>query len=154
MCLDDKAGRVWVTRRPGEELLDECCVPIVLQSPFCVMVWGIVMKGAKGLLVVLEYPGGKGSGMMAERYINQVLQGPLLKFYKSRKQNCPGFQFQQDCAAAHWAKITKHWLAKHQIPIFPHLPTSPDVSAIEPVWHILKTYLRDYQPHTYNKTML
>jgi transposase len=154
VCLDDKAGRVWVTRQPGEELLDECCVPIVPQSPVRVMVWGIVMKGAKGPLVVLEYPGGKGGGMTAERYINQVLQGPLLKFYNSRKRNCPGFQFQQDGAAAHRAKITKHWLAKHQIPIFPHPPTSPDVSAIEPVWHILKTHLRDYQPRPYNEATL
>ncbi|KAJ7211776.1 hypothetical protein GGX14DRAFT_362452 [Mycena pura] len=33
VCLDDKKGRIWVTRRVGEELLDECCVPAVPQSP-------------------------------------------------------------------------------------------------------------------------
>ncbi|KAJ7027565.1 hypothetical protein C8F04DRAFT_926571, partial [Mycena alexandri] len=43
-------------------------------------------------------------------------------------------------------KVTKKWLADHNVPIFPHPPISPDVSAIEPVWHILKTHLRDYQP--------
>jgi hypothetical protein len=86
VCLDNKKGRVWVTCKPGEELLDECCVAVVLQSPIQLMVWGIVMKGAKGPLVVLEYPGGCGGGMTAQQYINQVLEGPLLEFYNSRKQ--------------------------------------------------------------------
>jgi hypothetical protein len=154
VCLDDKKGRVWVTRKAGEELLDECCVPVVPQSPVRVMVWGIVMKGVKGPLVVLEYPGGRGGGMTAQRYIDQVLKGPLLQFYHSRKRSRPGFQFQQDGAPAHRAKITKAWLAEHSIPIFPHPPTSPDVSPIECVWHILKTHLHDYQPRPYNEATL
>jgi transposase len=77
-----------------------------------------------------------------------------LEFYNSRKRKHPGFQFQQDGAAAHRAKITKAWLAQHHIPIFPHPPTSPDVSPIEPVWHVLKTHLRDYQPRPYNEATL
>jgi len=152
--LDDKFGRVWVTRRPGEELLDECCVPKVPQSPIRIMVWGIVMKGAKGPLVVLEYPGGRGGGMTAQRYIQQVLEGPLLTFYAEQKQRRPGFRFQQDGAPSHTAKVTKCWLADHSIPIFPHPPTSPDVSPIEPDWHILKSRLREYQPRPHNEATL
>ncbi|KAJ7223551.1 hypothetical protein GGX14DRAFT_331121, partial [Mycena pura] len=33
-------------------------------------------------------------------------------------------------------------------------PTSPDVSAIEPVWHILKTRLRNYQPRPSTEAQL
>jgi transposase len=104
VCLDNKKGRVWVTCRPGEELLEECCVAAVPQSPVRVMVWGIIMKGAKGPLLVLEYPGSKRGGMTASRYIDQVLEGPLSKFYHDMK---PNSQFQQDGAASHRAKITK-----------------------------------------------
>jgi hypothetical protein len=49
------------------------------------MVWGIIMRDAKGPLVILEYPGGWGSGMTASRYIEQVLEGPLLNFFCHQK---------------------------------------------------------------------
>ena len=58
--LDDKKGHIWVTRKAGEEYLDEWCVGSVPQSPVRLMVWAIIMKGAKGPLIILEYPGGKG----------------------------------------------------------------------------------------------
>jgi hypothetical protein len=66
--LGDDRGRVFVTRRPDEEYLDECLVPTFKQSPVRVMVWACIMKGRKGPLVVLEYPGGKGGGMNTRRY--------------------------------------------------------------------------------------
>jgi hypothetical protein len=146
ICLDDKKGRVWVTRRPGEELLDECCVPVVPQNPIRAMVWGIIAKGFKGPLVVLQYPGGKGGGMTAQRYIQQVLDGPFLHFYQEMKKRRPNFKFQQDGAASHRAKTTQKWLKEHNVIIFPHPPTSPDLSPIEPVWHILKKHIREFRP--------
>ncbi|KAJ7197548.1 hypothetical protein GGX14DRAFT_574020 [Mycena pura] len=132
VCLDDKKGRVWVTRRPGEELLDECCVPTVPQSPIRVMVWGIIMKNAKGPLLTLEYPGGRGGGMTARRYIDQVLEGALVSFHAKMKRSRPNFRFQQDGTASHRAKLTKKWLDEHDVPISPihrlprtFLPLSP-----------------------------
>lgn len=32
----------------------------------------------------------------------------------------------------------KKWFARHGISLFPHPTNSPDLSAIEPIWHILK----------------
>lgn len=154
VCLDDKKGQIWVTRRPGEVLLDDCCVPQVPQSPVRLMVWGIIMRGAKGPLVVLEYPGGRGGGMTADRYIQQVLKGPLLDFYTLQKRRRRGFRFQQDGAASHRAKKTRAWLDDHKIPVFPHPPTSPNLSPIEPLWHVLKTRLRDFQPRPSNEAQL
>jgi hypothetical protein len=105
-------------------------------------VWGIIAKGFKGPLVVLQYPGGKGGGMTAQRYIQQVLKGPFLPFYRQMKRQRPNFRFQQDGMASHCAKATQKWLTDHNIIIFPHPPTSPDLSPIEPVWHILKKHIR------------
>ncbi|KAJ7223803.1 hypothetical protein C8J57DRAFT_1094172 [Mycena rebaudengoi] len=101
VCLDDKKGRVWVTWKPGEELLDECCVPVLPQNPICAMVWGVIAKGFKGPLIVLQYPSGKGRGMTARQYIQQVLEGPFLPFYQEMKRQRPKFKFQQNGAGSH-----------------------------------------------------
>lgn len=146
ICLDDKKGRVFVSRRPDEELLEECCVGTVSQNPIRVMVWGIIAKGATGPLIVLEYPGGKGGGMNSERYIKQVLEGPLLPFFNKMKRYRPNFKFQQDGAPGHRAKVTHRWLKEHCVLIFPHPPSSPDVSPIEPLWQVLKNGIRAYKP--------
>ncbi|KAF5319866.1 hypothetical protein D9758_018521 [Tetrapyrgos nigripes] len=102
------------------------------------MVWGCMMKGKKGLLVVLEYPGGRGGGMNARRYQEQVLEGKLLEFYQEMDSERGDIKFQHDGAPSHTAKSTKKWLSDHGIPLFPHPPSSPDLNPIEPVWHKLK----------------
>jgi hypothetical protein len=66
--IGDDRGTVWVTRSAEEEYDEDCVIPTFKQSPVRVMVWGCIMKGSKGPLVVLEYPGGKGGGMNAKQY--------------------------------------------------------------------------------------
>ena len=66
--LGDNQGRIYVTQCPDKEFDEDCLVPTFKQSSVCVMVWGCIMKGWKGPLVVLEYPGGKGGGMNTARY--------------------------------------------------------------------------------------
>ncbi|CAA7265669.1 unnamed protein product [Cyclocybe aegerita] len=123
--LGDDRGRIYVTRRPDEELLEECLVPTFKQSTVRVMVWGCIAEDWKGPLVVLEYPGGKGG----ER---------------------GNMTFQQDGAPSHGSKVMKRWFAQHGIPLFPHPPSSPDLNPIEPIWHLLKSTLRHlpYPPTT------
>jgi transposase len=96
------------------------------------------MKGRKGPLVVLEYPGGRGGGMTGKRYISQVLEAHLCAFYHQMKEERPKVMFQQDGAPSHTSKLTKQWLVDHGISVFPHPPSSPDLNPIEPVWHELK----------------
>ncbi|KAE9391691.1 hypothetical protein BT96DRAFT_945185 [Gymnopus androsaceus JB14] len=79
--LGDSHGRVFVTCCIGKQLEDDCLVPAFKQSSIRVMVWGCIMKGKKGPLVVLEYPGGKEGGMNTKRYQEQVLEGALRQFY-------------------------------------------------------------------------
>ncbi|KAF8060126.1 hypothetical protein FPV67DRAFT_1564293 [Lyophyllum atratum] len=70
--LGNTRGRIHVTRRPSEELHENCVVPTFKQSFIRVM---------KGPLIVLEYPGGKGNGMNSGRYQEQVLDGVLIPFH-------------------------------------------------------------------------
>ena len=140
--LDDKSGRVYVTRRANEEYDENCVIPTFKQSSVRVMFWGCIMKGRKGPLVVLEYPGGKGGGMTAQRYISQVLEAHLNSFYHQMKEERPAVKFQQDSAPSHTSKLAKQWLADHGISVFPHPPSSPDLNPIEPVWHELKKLIR------------
>jgi DDE superfamily endonuclease/Transposase len=143
--LGDRNGRVYVTCGPDEEY-DECLVPTFKQSTVQVMVWGCIMKGKRGPLVVLEYPGGKGGGLNATRYQEQVLQGKLQAFWAKMRVERGDITFQQDGAPAHAAKSTKKWLSDHSISIFPHPPSSPDLNPIEPLWHKLKRHVRA-RPH-------
>jgi DDE superfamily endonuclease len=144
--LSDDRGRIFVTRRADEEFLDECLVPTFKQSPIRVMIWGCIMYGRKGPLVVLEYPGGKGGGMNTKRYCEQVLEGVLNDFYTEVKREHGHIYFQQDNASCHTSKQTKNWFDNHSIPLFYHPPNSPDLSPIEPVWHELKKIIR-CRPH-------
>jgi hypothetical protein len=83
--LDDNNGCVYVTQHPDEEQVQDCLKPIFKQSSVRVMFWGCIMHGVKGLLVVLEYPGGKEGGMDRNQYREQVLEGVLLEFYEDMK---------------------------------------------------------------------
>ncbi|CAA7270967.1 unnamed protein product [Cyclocybe aegerita] len=144
--LGDNHGRVYITRCADEKYLDECLVATFKQSPVRVMVWGCVMEGQKGPLVVLEYPGGKGGGMNTARYCEQVLEGALRGFYREMRTERGQVIFQQDNAPAHTSKLTKRWLTHHGITQLYHPPNSPDLSPIEPIWHELKQIIRR-RPH-------
>ena len=144
--LGDNNGRIWITRRADEELDEGCLVPMFKQSSVRVMVWGCVAQGWKGPLVVLEYPGGKGGGMTAARYQEQVLDKHIVRVMKELRKSRRGIAFQQDGAPSHTAKTTHQWFSDHKIPIFPHPPSSPDLSPIEPVWHELKALVRSRLP--------
>jgi hypothetical protein len=148
--LGDNRGRIFVTHHPGEEFHNNCCVPKFAQSTVHVMVWACIMKGRKGPLVVLEYPGGRGGGMNSAQYQEQVLEGALKDFYHQVLKEESGIEFQQDGAASHRSKSTMKWFHQNQISLFNHPPHSPNLSPIEPVWLKLKQCLQalPYLPTT------
>jgi transposase len=139
--LGDNHGCIYVTWSTDEEFNEECLVPTFKQSTVCVMVWGCIIEGMKGPLVVLEYPGGRGGGMNSKCYQEQVLGPVLLNFYKQLDQERKHVQFQQDGASCHRSKLMLKWLTDHLISPFPHPPSSPDLNPIEPIWHKLKTII-------------
>ncbi|KAF7964410.1 hypothetical protein HWV62_8469 [Athelia sp. TMB] len=142
VVVGDRAGQVYVTRRADEVYNDDCVVEKFKQSSFRIMIWGCIMMGRKGPLTVLEYPGGKGGGMNAHRYREQVLESHLLEFYQEMSEERGLVAFQQDGAGSHTAGMTKKWLKDHLVDIFPHPAASPDMSPIEPIWHVLKEKIR------------
>jgi hypothetical protein len=78
-------------------------------------------------------------------YCEQVLEPALLPFFLEMQER---LLFQQDGASARCTKATSKWLMVHNIPTFPHPPSSPVVSPIEPVWLVLKKHIcaRPIQP--------
>lgn len=133
----------------GEEVIQDCLVPTFKQSSIRVMIWGCIMMGKKGPLVVLEYLQGKGGGMNTAWYKAQVLEGPLLSFYTQMTRECRRLYFQQDNAASHRSKGTQNWLSTNGINTLYYPPSSPDLNPIEPVWHELKKHIRGL-PHPPN----
>jgi hypothetical protein len=150
---DDKGGRIFITRRPGEEFDEECIIPTFKQSSIRVMVWGCIILGRKGPLVVLEFPGGRGGGMTAARYCEQDLEGALQGFYEEVKKERGLVDFQQDGAPSHTAKSTIAWFKKAGIAMADHPAQSPNVNPIEPVWHDLKTIVNSGHPPSTVETL-
>jgi transposase len=147
VCIGDSKGTVWITRTADEEFDENCLVVTFKQSSNRVMVWGCIAEGRRGPLVVLDYPGGKGGGMTAKRYQDQVLDGPLHEFYQQMRKERGQVWFQEDGASCHRAKSTKCWLQKNMIKSFPHPASSPDLNPIEPIWNTLKNIIRARSHH-------
>ena len=103
-----------------------------------VMVWGCIAYNAKGPLIFLDLPGGRGGGLTGPRYIEQVLGGPFLAYYRQLKHMHGKMWFEQDRVGCHRAIKVMDWLQGHGVDIFPQPPSSPDVSPIEPLWLDLK----------------
>jgi hypothetical protein len=111
--------------------------------------------GVKGPLVVLEFPGGKGGGLNSTRYQEQVLDGALLDFYeKLYKERNEELFVMQDNARSHTSKSTRAWFERHNIPLFPHPPKSPNLIPIELVWHLLKHNLQNCEQQPTNEQEL
>jgi len=152
--LGDTRGRVYVTRQKGEEMLDECIVPTFKQSSVRVMIWGCIMRGVKGPLVVLEYPGGRGGGMNSTRYRDQVLEPVLKSFYQRMKAKRGPVLFMHDGAPSHRSKMTTIWLTGHAVNTLFHPAQSPDLNPIEWIWHELKDKIRSLKnPPTTTDTL-
>jgi hypothetical protein len=145
VCLDDKGNHVFVTRWADEEFHDNRLLATVKQSPIRIMLWGCIISGRKGPLLVLDCPGGRGGGMTAAWYQEQVLDGDLKGFYEEVKEERGCVDFQQDGAPSHTAKTTIAWFKKAAIPLAEHPAQSPDINPIKPVWHELKKILCSQQ---------
>lgn len=135
-------GCFYITRRTNNAYEDGKTIPRFSQSTIKVMIWACIAYGKKGPIVVLDYPGGKGGGMNSQRYITQVLDGPLSSFYDSLASEGRVPVFQQDNAKAHVAKTSILWFKSAGITLFPHPASSPDLNPIESIWSMLKDIIR------------
>ena len=105
--VGDNKGSVYITQYADEEYNGGCMIPTFKQLPVHVMVWVCIADGLQGPLVILDYLGGKGGGMTADHYADQILDGPLLDFYMKISHQRSFIFVQQDNATCHTAKKQK-----------------------------------------------
>ena len=140
---------VWVTRRPGEEFLEDCLVP-KFNRLTTVMIWGAIYRDIKGPLIIWDMKSwGKINGFT---YINRIIRPHLHPWYMSLHEagntNSGYIYFQQDGAAAHRSKYATQAFNELGMSsyIFPWPASSPDMSPIEGVWRLLKRRIQNRHP--------
>jgi hypothetical protein len=81
--LGDDRGHIYVTCCPHEELLKKCLILIFKQSTVCIMVWGSIMKGKKGPLIVLRFQGWNGTQVqkLLHHFFNHWYSFPSIAFF-------------------------------------------------------------------------
>ena len=144
---------MWVTRRPGEEYLEECLVPRFAKQT-TVMIWGSIYRGLKGPLIIWDMVNwGRING---PTYINNIIRPRVhpwwTELHEQHLTNSVYIYFQQDGAPAHCSKHATQAFRELGMGnyIFPWPPSSPDISPIEGVWRIMKCQImwRNPRPTT------
>jgi transposase len=150
--MGERPGHRKVTRLPGEEELPENIEPIFRSGRKSLMVWGAITHNKKGPLIRLETVPAvvdsqgrkKGGGINGERYVSQVLMGPLVDFIDEVEDEFDvRVEVVEDGAPAHRSKVAKAARKEKCITTLVHPPRSPDLNPMEPVWHILKDRVFD-----------
>jgi hypothetical protein len=154
-------------RSVNEAWGNDCIVLTFKQSSIWIIVWVCIMWGTKECLAVLDYPGGKGRVMTANRYQTQVLEAKVHDYFLQMVEERAQVIFQQGGASSHWEKSTLAWLHQMrsklsltQLPlptsktfkvlirVRPHIPTSLKELKI-PAWEACEQIVLSWLANEY-----
>ncbi len=110
------------------------------------MFWGCITLHSTGPLVTLDLPmvtdkngRRKRAGFNQQRYVAQILSGPLKDFWVEREEALgQDVLIVEDGASAHRFGFTNKAHATLGIQQLPHPASSPDLNPIEPLWNVVK----------------
>jgi transposase len=130
--------KIWITRRPGEELLLDCLV-LKFKRGSGWMVWAC-FSGMAGLgpLVFWE----KDWGMVTSAsYCERIV--PIIEGWLRMR---PGHIYMEDNAPPHAARATRAEFEFRGIHPMDWPPKSPDLNPIETLWNYIKECLHNRRP--------
>lgn len=134
VCVDkiDNNDRVWRPR--GQRFNARYIKEHNFWGGPSVMMWGGLYGQQLVGPIFFQLQRGRGGGVTAARYINQVLQPVVVPFFRRNQAH----EFQHDNARPHAAQATQQFLRRNQIPTMVWPALSPDLNPMEQVWAYLK----------------
>ena len=140
-CVHMSGGRVRVWHRVGEQFTDACMLEKDPWGGPNIIIWGgIGLHQRVGPIFFANLGQGRGNGVNAQRYIDQVLRPHVVPFWVNHQN----FLFQQDNAKAHTASTTQQFLQANNINTMPCPALSPDLNLIEHLWDKIKRGLNAF----------
>jgi len=133
--------RVYVRRRAGERMKDECVQPSVKHGGGSCMVWGCFAGASSGHLVEVK-------GTMKKEQYHSILQRHAIP--SGIRMVGRNFILQQDNDPKHTSKLCRDYLKRKEstgvLKVMCWPPQSPDLSPIELAWDELNRRVKRKQP--------
>lgn len=138
-------NRVWVTRQPGEEDLEDCLVP-KFKKWSTINVWACFKGRQKGPLIFWDKEWGK---TIRAASVTTDIVPEFYRFWQEQSQLQLDYVYlQQDNASPYTAAHTQNHFC--DLGIWGYFidwpPCSPDCSPIENLWRTIKDHIRKRNP--------